>query len=239
MGVTKRTINKAIDSINKHHFQLVYPIKNSRNIPSLWQTLYPRSKMRWDWSEDADERVVEMWHLKDILCNDPQVIYAKWYRGRATFLSRQAFAALLRILGSTYCDEIRSNEHANEIYQELLDESPQTPKSIKASTNLNGKYYRKSYESGIKNLWEQLLIVGTGEVDEGAFPALAIGASKHIYEDLWDEAKSMKLQAAYKYLTAVSDLCFSRYLDKLILKYSQWNLPKEEYQALKNAQKVA
>ena len=63
-----RNYKKAVAAINKHHIQLVYPIKHAHEPGSLWHSLYPRSFMKWDWSEDADQRVVDIWHLKDELC---------------------------------------------------------------------------------------------------------------------------------------------------------------------------
>jgi hypothetical protein len=32
--------------------------------------------------------------------------------------------------------------------------------------------------------------VGTGEVDDGAFPSLAIGATRWIFEDLWEQSSA-------------------------------------------------
>ncbi|MBS2027495.1 MAG: hypothetical protein JST54_06265 [Deltaproteobacteria bacterium] len=37
----------------------------------------------------------------------------------------------------------------------------------------------------MKALWTRLLIVGAGEVDDGAFPSLAIGSTALLFEDLW------------------------------------------------------
>ena len=32
--------------------------------------------------------------------------------------------------------------------------------------------------------------MGYGEIDDGAFPSLAMGATRILFEDLWDEAQS-------------------------------------------------
>ena len=74
---------KAVQAINKKHIVLVYPLKTNAELPSLWSTLYPKSKMRWDWSEEADQRVVDTWHLKDELSQSDHVVYSKWFRGTA------------------------------------------------------------------------------------------------------------------------------------------------------------
>ena len=40
----------------------------------------------------------------------------------------------------------------------------------------------------MRELWERLLIVGVGEVDDGAFPSLAVGATEVLFEELWEQA---------------------------------------------------
>ena len=68
----------------------------------------------------------------------------------------------------------------------LLEEnSPQSTRSLRAEADLTGKPLEAVYARALKELWTRLLIVGTGEVDDGAFPSLAIGATKLLFEDLW------------------------------------------------------
>jgi hypothetical protein len=43
----------------------------------------------------------------------------------------------------------------------------------------------------MKFLWTRLLIVGVGEVDDGAFPSLAVGATELVFEDLWLSRKNV------------------------------------------------
>ena len=40
-------------------------------------------------------------------------------------------------------------------------------------------------------LWAKMLIVGFGEVEEGGFPSLAIGASRVLFEDQWEESLAL------------------------------------------------
>jgi len=209
---------KALAAINERHVQLVYPIQNAREPRSLWHSLHPRSAMRWDWSEDADQRVVDLWHLKDDLCLGREVVYAKWFRGRATFFSRAIFVPILALLGTTRAEALRRNANASRLYAELLDNSPQTPRRLRQAVDLVGSHNRGDYERGVKLLWEQLVIVGTGEVDEGQFPALAMGATRHILEDLWEEAAGMEPRDAEARCQALLPAAspFSRFLDRLM-----------------------
>jgi hypothetical protein len=209
---------KALAAINEQHVQLVYPIENAREPGSLWHSLHPRSAMRWDWSEDADPRVVDLWHLKDALCLGREVVYAKWFRGRATFFSRAIFVPILALLGTTRADALRRDANASRIYEALLDNSPQTPRRLRQAVELSGSHDRSDYEHGVKLLWQQLLIVGTGEVDEGQFPALAMGATRHIFEDLWQEADGMEFREAEERRRSLlpAGSPFSRFLDRLM-----------------------
>jgi hypothetical protein len=74
----------------------------------------------------------------------------------------------------------------------------------------------------VKLLWEQLVIVGTGEVDEGQFPALAMGATRHIFEDLWEEADGIDPRDAEERCRRLlpGDSPFSRFLDRLMRTFS-------------------
>jgi hypothetical protein len=219
--VSKR-YRKALAAINEQHVLLVYPIQNAREPSSLWHSLHPRSAMRWDWSEDADQRVVDLWHLKDALCLGREVVYAKWFRGRATFFSRAIFVPILALLGTTRAHALGRDANASRIYEELLDNSPQTPRRLRQAVDLSGSHGRSDYEHGVKLLWEQLVIVGTGEVDEGQFPALAMGATRHIFEDLWEEADGIDPRDAEERCRRLlpGDSPFSRFLDRLMRTFS-------------------
>jgi hypothetical protein len=68
----------------------------------------------------------------------------------------------------------------------------------------------------MKDLFSRLLIVGFGEVDDGAFPSLAVGATELLYDDLWRQAESMsirKAQAMVDHLMPPSSH-FRRFFDK-------------------------
>lgn len=187
---------KAITAINKAGLLLVFPLKNERDPASLWYALYPRSPMRWDWSENADERVVKLWHLKVEISEERDVVYAKWFRGRATFFSRPLFMALLRVVGAIDCKVDALDRDAKTLYQLLSDDSPQTSRMLRAAAGLEGKPSEAMFNRGMRALWERFLIAGSGEIDDGAFPSLAVGTTKNFFEDLWDEAAALSLDEA-------------------------------------------
>lgn len=189
------TISRAVAGIEKHGILLVYPIDNRKEPASLWSAFYT-DEMRWEWDEDADNRVSQLWNIRTELSTSREVVYVKWFRGRATFFSKQIFTTLL-----AYFDTAKLDTHALKTESQLILEvlgmdSPQSTKQIKLATDLRGKLFERTYEKSMKILFEKLWIVGFGEVDDGAFPSLAVGSSKALFEDLWENSQKIsKIQA--------------------------------------------
>lgn len=207
---------KIIKAIEQAGILLVYPIQNQKEPPSIWHALYPKSRMSWDWAETADDRVVDLWHQRTLLSESRRVVYAKWFQGRATFFSRPVFAAMLRVLDSH--DRQRTlPEEAAAVYRLLLDDSPQTPKMLREALGLEGRSNEARFSRGLAELWRRLVVVGFGELDEGSYPSLQIGATKHLFEDLWDEAAELSLEEAEARLERVlpPDSAFARQLKRL------------------------
>jgi hypothetical protein len=189
---------KALSAIREHGALLVYPIANRKAPRSLWSVLYPRSEMYWAWDETADDRVVGLWHLRERLARSRRVVYAKWYRGRAVFFSRELFVSMLAAVSPW---DIVPSFEAREILGLLEESSPQSTKSVRREAGLRGKQGERVWQRSLNELWAGLLLVGTGEVDDGAFPSLEIGATRLIFEDLWDEAAAGNREEALAQVT--------------------------------------
>lgn len=181
-------LKSAVSAINEHGVLLVFPIDNAPEPRSLWSVAYPKSKMRWEWDGNGDDRVSTMWHLREELSRSGKVVYTKWYRGRATFFSRDVFTALLSIYLREPNFKRALGPEAREVLNVLEGDSPLSTKQLKKATDLRGRANERVYEKALRELWSRLLIVGFGEVDEGAFPSLALGASSVLFEDLYKEA---------------------------------------------------
>ncbi len=186
----------AISKINAHGALLVFPNNNKKEPKSLWSEFFPKSKLRWEWDEDGDSRVSNLWHLMKKLSDCRQVVYSKWYQGRATFFSRELFVALLSWAQKEVHTEVRLSSPAKEILDTLESDSPLSTKQLKKMTELQGKDNQATYNRAMKELFSQFYIVAYGEVDDGAFPSLAIGATSVLYEDLWNEATALTLATA-------------------------------------------
>lgn len=185
------TQKKAIKFINETGCLLVFPINNSKEPASLWQQFFSRSKMKWEWNDNGDDRVSQMWGLMKKLSSSNSVVYSKWYQGRATFFSKDLFTALLRLSHLYSEDRQRLSRYARDLLDCLESDSPLSTKQLKKLTGLQGRDNERYYNRGMKELFSHFLVVAYGEVDDGAFPSLAVGSTKNIFEDLVIKSHSL------------------------------------------------
>lgn len=211
----KRELERAKEAIERKGILLVYPIDKRPDIPSLWSELYPRSKMNWSWDAFADPRVAGVWHMRERLAHSHEVAYAKWFRGRATFLSLPVLTALLGRLTRAGAIDHGLAPAANDILDLLRERSPLSTKQVRAETQLRGKENEARFTHAMKSLWARLLIVGTGEVPDGAFPSLQFGATELLFEDLWSQRTKVPKKAEAALESALTNAPeFQRELDR-------------------------
>jgi len=205
---------------------LVYPIANRAEPPSLWSELHPGSPMSWSWDQDADDRVVELWQMREKLARSGDVAYAKWFRGRATFFSLPVFHALLGAIAAMG-DPLRGlPPEALTILESLRERSPQSTKEIRSEAGLRGKQFESAFTQAMKALWTRLLVVGTGEIDDGAFPSLAVAATEHMFEDLWLARGNVPATAKEKLeVTCKRHPVFDKEVDKSLREVHSATLP--------------
>ncbi|MBC7457894.1 MAG: hypothetical protein H7235_06425 [Bdellovibrionaceae bacterium] len=205
----------AISKINACGILLVFPINNNKEPLSLWSKFFPRTPMRWEWNEDGDNRVGEMWSLMKKLSDSTTVVYSKWYQGRATFFSRELFTALVCV-SLFYFTDPEVSRTGRDLLECLESDSPLSTKELKKLTELRGKENEKFYNRAMKELFSKFLIVAFGEVDDGAFPSLAEGPTRILYEDIFNQAREMKKAQAQKIINRFmpEGSLFRKYLDK-------------------------
>jgi hypothetical protein len=187
MGGVPMTLKKAIQAIEKHGVLLVFTIDNRPEPLSLWKVFYPRTKMRWEWTDDGDEKVAALWQLRGELSGSGKVVYSKWYRGRATFFSRAFFENWLGAMRPE-AGERRLPEVSRQILESLRLDSPQSPKRLSSDLGLTGKDLESTYQRGLKYLWDRFWVVGFGEIEDSSFPSLAVGATEVIFDEVWRKA---------------------------------------------------
>jgi len=189
--MAKSDLTRAIDAIDRRGVLLVYPLANRTDPESLWSVLYPKVPMRWSWTQDADARVAAIWELRGRLAESRRVVYAKWLGGRATFFSRDLFRTMLATLRDAGDLRRGLSRDASQILDVLLEDSPLATKALRALTELEGRKREPEYTRATRALWTRLLVVGAGEVAEGGFPSLAMGATELLFEDLWSASRSL------------------------------------------------
>jgi hypothetical protein len=178
---------QAIQAVEKNGFLLVFPIKNQDYPNSLWAELFPNVEMRWEWDDSADSRVARLWHVREEIARSKQIVYGKFYRGRATVLSKATFVNLLCVNAAS--EYSVKNPEARAILEALRMDSPLSTKQLRAHTGLQGRLLESAYSRAIKELWQNFLIVGIGEIDDSAFPSLAHASTQTVFEDLWEQAR--------------------------------------------------
>ena len=188
-----KTKSKAVQAINKQGALLVYPLANRKEPLSIWSELYPRTKMRWEWDESGDNRVAELWHLREQLSRSNEVVYVKWFQGRATFFSKTAFVNLLAYFQTSRRAGKGLSFQSQNILEFLNNDSPLSTKQVKAAAELEGRLNESAYNRAMKPLWNYLYAVGYGEFQDSSFPSLGIGSSQLLFEDLWN--KSLKIES--------------------------------------------
>lgn len=188
----------AVKAIESEGILLVFPLQNQKEPKSLWSHFFPRSTMRWEWDEGGDNRVGELWHLREQLSRSSKVVYSKWYRGRATFFSRDVFTQVLADLERRVPSPRGLTPEATRMLAILNESSPRSTKELKRAAHLEGKFMEPTYTKATQELWKRLLIVGHGEIDDGAFPSLAMGSTQNMFEDLWQAAREKKPALTFK-----------------------------------------
>lgn len=210
---------KAIQAINRDGIILVFPIDNKKDPHSLWYELHPKTKMRWEWDNEGDSKVADLWHLRTQLSTTREVVYTKWFRNRATYFSRELFTACL-------CLSLQNlptlPRESNEILEALRMDSPLSTKQIKEAAGLQGRMLEALFNRSMKKLWDPFLIVAFGEFEDSSFPSLAVGATQTLFEDLWQNALDMSPKNAQKILDEKmpKGSLWRKYWDKINLEPS-------------------
>lgn len=193
----------AVREINRKGFLLVFPVKNAAAPDSLWQTLYPNVPMRWEWDDSGDNRVVDLWHLREKLASSREVIYGKYFRGRATLFSRAIFCDLLTVVRPFDCKF--KHRESKTILELLKMDSPLSTKQIKEATDLRGAFAQAPYDRAMRELWSTLNIVAVGEIADGAFPSLAHSCTQYEFEELWQKSLGADVAESWQRLCDLPD----------------------------------
>ncbi len=176
--------------------------------------------MRWEWDDSGDNRVVDLWYLREKLFSSGKVAYAKWFERRATFFSKDLFSFFLRALNPSLNWRDGLSKDSLRALQILEDNSPLSTKELRAALGFQGRAFEADYHRALSTLWSRLLIVGCGEVDDGAFPSLAIGATTRIFEKEFQKSRTLSTEVAVHEIIRElgKESTFVLYLERLMKK---------------------
>lgn len=216
--MAKPTLAAAVKAVERDGALLVFPMEGRAELPSLWSRLHPGAAMRWEWDDGGDQRVFDLWHLRAKLMTSRKVVYAKWFRGRATVFAPDVFTAMLSALRDGRDLRAGLLPEAAAIMEVLDESSPVSSKELRRLTDLQGKFNERAWTKATAQLWSRLLIVGYGEVEDGAFPSLAVGSTQSLFDDLWDgSGGTLPSEARATLATRLGEgSAFHRHFDKTL-----------------------
>src|SRR4029434_2014623 len=146
----KLQLSSAVTSIRQHGALLVFPIANREQPHSLWAEFFPKKRMVWDWNDEGDEHVWKMWQMMKRLSDCREVVYTKWYQGRATFFSHAVFAAMISASVAHQRPRYQLSETARVLFEVLENNSPLSTRKLKEFAGLQGRENEAAYNRGLK-----------------------------------------------------------------------------------------
>ena len=103
-------------------------------------------------------RVAEMWQLMKLLSDSSEVVYSKWYQGRATFFSRELFQSMLAVRRLTFDPRRGLSNTAKTLLEVLENNSPLSTKQLQRAMDLEGRLNETVYSRAMmlfSDLWSQ------------------------------------------------------------------------------------
>lgn len=184
MAKTKLSLQTALETVEKYGCVAIFPekIKKKNSIVSLWEIYFPRTKMNWEWDEDADRRVVRLWWLKNEVAQTKKVLYGRFLSNRPVLVSKDKAREMMKVM-------IRPqlNALAREILNRLEDNSPQTKRMLARELRAEGWEFSKSeIEKSLLSLQKGFWIVNLGdsEREKGPMPSTEYAALSLVFPEL-------------------------------------------------------
>lgn len=184
MSTNKMTLKGALEHVEKVGRVAIFPEKNKKksSIISLWELFFPRTKMKWEWDDSADNRVVKLWWLKNEIAQTQKVLYGRFFGNRPILVSKNEARRTMAGLERKPLSSL-----AREILSRLEDNSPQTKRMIGKSLRDDGWEITKGdFERALLSLQKQFLIVNLGdsEREKGPMPSTEYAALSLVFPDL-------------------------------------------------------
>ena len=161
------TVTETSQFIDRAGFCVLFPVKNVA-LPSLYYAVSHRRKARWD------KHAQTIWNWKDELPRKQRAFYAKYFRGRGTFLSLRSLGLLLAVHETAVtADEAedfyaagRISREACELWQALARHGPMATLELRHACRLETQAGNKRFKKAMLELQGQLIVTHSGAEQE-------------------------------------------------------------------------
>jgi hypothetical protein len=161
------TAGDAAKFIERTGFCVLFPVK-SVPLPSLYFAVSHRREARWD----AHAQLI--WKWKDELPRKGRAFYAKYFRGRGTFLSLRCLALLIALqevevdadqAENAYADG-RISRDACELWSALGKHGPMATLELRHACKMETQAGNKRFKKAMLELQSQLIVTHSGAEQE-------------------------------------------------------------------------
>ena len=201
------TAAEAVRFIDAVGFCLLFPVKNVP-LPSLYQAaarLRPGQKPKWDKYAEL------IWGWKDEFPRRKRAFYAKYFKGRGTFISLKLLPHFLSTRGSPL--SISEHEHfyskgritrdALVIWQSLAEHGPLPTLELRHACKMESTAGNKRYKKAMLELQCLLAVVHFGaEQETAAWPSARFDLAARAFPKQAAAARTISPKAARKTLAA-------------------------------------
>jgi hypothetical protein len=210
-----RNARAAAKFIERAGFCVLFPVKNVQ-LPSLYFAVSHKRYAQWD------AHAQTIWKWKDQLPRKRRAFYAKYFKGRGTFLSLRCLSLLLAVNGTAVSgDQVedfyargRISRDACDLWLTLVKHGAMATLQLRHACKMETKAGNKRFKKAMLELQSQLIVTHSGSEQETeawassrfelvsrAFPRES-DAARQIPVDEARQALAAKYQALYPFATA-------------------------------------
>ena len=169
-GVFARRVKTAADAsrfIDQAGFCVLFPLKNVA-LPSLYYAVSHRRAARWDKSAQL------IWRWKDELPKKRRAFYAKYFKGRGTFLSLKSLTQLLAMHGTAvgpdkaecFYNAGRISRDACDLWKALGQHGAMATLGLRHACKLETQAGNKRFKKAMLELQGLLIVTHSGAEQE-------------------------------------------------------------------------
>jgi Winged helix DNA-binding domain len=161
------SLGDAVRFINAAGYCLLFPVQNVP-LPSLYYAMARRSPITWD------KHCKKLWNWKDQVGRRRRAFYAKYFKGRGTFISLELLSCFLALEGSAVRPDDYERQYAagqishdaRTIWQALEQHGPFATLELRHACQMDTKAGNARFKRAMLELQRRLLVVHSGTEQE-------------------------------------------------------------------------